>query len=106
MSAPLSDEALVARGWREVEGGWARADRDNCLSNQIAIWYQSREDRISSERYGSVRYYATAEQKRSPILSALDGRAIERDVIARLAERVDALETELCRAIEAKASGR
>lgn len=107
---PLTDGALLmARGWREVSAGLfvAPTDRDNRVQVEVVARLARRNDDAAEARdHGSVTYRATAEQKRSPILSALDGEALERDVIARLAERLDALETELCRALEAKASGR
>jgi hypothetical protein len=57
------------------------------------------------ERNESVTYRPTGDQARSPILAACAKVGMtEREVIAKLAERVDALETELCRALESSES--
>lgn len=110
MTAPLTDEALLrARGWTEVAPGmWLHPDprraagqtpRTAAHANELRIL----GDSVQLSAHGSVTYRATAEQTKSPILAACNGTTLERDVIAKLAERIDALETELCRALEKQA---
>jgi hypothetical protein len=105
----LTDEALLrARGWTPIAGGlkWRGPDGGERYCSAATMRAAVANDDVAEARErGSVTYRATAEQTHPVLLACAAKGMLERDVIAELAARVDALETELCRALEVKALG-